>query len=57
VNVAVVPEYDTFPGTAVFPCINVNVVVLIVAGFIASLKENEIILLRGTPVALASGSF
>jgi hypothetical protein len=57
VNVAVVPEYVIVPPTAVAPGpVNVNVVALIVAGFIASLNEAETAVLTATAVALLAGT-
>jgi hypothetical protein len=56
VKVAVVPEYVTAPATAAPPGpVNVNVVVLIVAGAIAELKPAVTAVLRATPVAAFAG--
>ena len=57
VNVAVVPVKVTVPATGVAPGpVNVNVVALIVAGFIASLKVAEIGVLTATAVAPITGT-
>jgi len=56
VKVAVVPEYVTAPGTTVAPGpVKVNVVVLIVAGFITELKVAVTVELRITAVAPFTG--
>ncbi len=56
VNLAVTPAYVTVPKTAVAPCFSVKVVVLIVKGFIASLKVAETALPIGTFVAPLVGT-
>jgi hypothetical protein len=56
VKVAVVPEYVTAPATAAPPGpVNVNVVVLMVAGAITELKPAVTAVLRTTPVAAFAG--
>jgi hypothetical protein len=55
VNVAVVPVYVTVPGTTVLPCLTITVEELMVAGFMASLNDIVMELLRGTLVALLLG--
>ena len=44
------------PATAVPPCLKVNVVVVIVAGFIATVKVAVIAVLIAIPVALFRGA-
>jgi hypothetical protein len=56
VKVAVNPEYSTTPGIDVAPCLRVNEEVLIVDGFIASLKETDSTLFRATSVSLLNGA-
>ena len=46
----------TTPGIWVAPCCNMKVVVVIVSGFIASLKVAESALLRATPRAALAGT-
>jgi hypothetical protein len=56
-NVAVVPAKVTEPATGEAPGpVRVNVAVLIVAGFMASLKVAEIIVLTATPVDALTGT-
>ena len=56
VNVAIVPAKVTVPVTGVAPGpVKVNVAALIVAGFMASLKVAEIVVLTATPAAPFSG--
>jgi hypothetical protein len=56
-NVAVVPAKVTEPATGVAPGpVRVNVAVLIVAGFMASLKVAEIVVLTATPVDPLTGT-
>src|SRR5437764_1305922 len=57
VNVAVVPEYDTAPISAVEPCCSVNEVALIVDASMVLLKLAVTSLLIGTPVAVSGGFF
>ena len=55
-KVAVLPEYVTAPGTGVAPGpVSVNVLVLIVAGFITELKVALTVVLRGTEIARFAG--
>ena len=55
-NVAVVPIPETVPGTGVTPGpVTVMVAVLIVSGFIASLKPMETVLLMGTSMSPLAG--
>jgi hypothetical protein len=57
VNVAVVPAKATAPATGVAPGPDkVNVAALIVAGFMASLKVAETVVLTATPVAPLTGT-
>ena len=55
VNDAVVPLYETDPGTAVVPSCKVNVDVLIGVGSIATLNVAVTVLFNTTPVSLAAG--
>jgi len=48
IKVAVLPEEVTVPEIGVLPCINLNVELLTVAGFIASLKVAVIVVFAGT---------
>jgi hypothetical protein len=50
------PEYVTIPATAVVPCFSVKVEVVMVKGFIGTLKFALTILPRITLVALLVGS-
>ena len=48
------PEYVTVPGICVVPCRRITVAVLIVSGFIASLKfatRFEVVVTRVAPLA------
>ena len=47
--------YDTVPETGVVPCVNVNVAVLIVEGFISSLKVAWMVVLILLPSVLSAG--
>jgi hypothetical protein len=53
---AVLPTQVTAAGTGVAPCVKANVVVVQVAGSIASLKVAVTFLLTTTPVAVLAGS-
>ena len=55
-KIAVMPATVTVPGSAVVPCIKVNVVVVTVNGFIGSLKVAEILPSIATPVAAVVGN-
>ena len=57
VNVAVVPAYVTVPATGVAPGpVKVNVVALIVMGFMARLNVAEIVVCRDAVVAPLTGA-
>ena len=55
-NDAVVPEYETVPGTGDPPTASVNVVPFIVAGFIASLNVASMLKKGLTSTALGKGN-
>ena len=55
-NNAVVPEYETKPGTEVVPNNKLNVDVVIVEASISTLNVAAIFWLIGTPVAALTGS-